>query len=264
MSSARSLLLAVLLVSACASTQADTAGPVRTVAVQPSELGLAEAAALQLCLRGKGFDPPPPRPFVGGVANVPRPVPDGGYDRWVDPDPTDAYRETLPPDRQQVFDRAMNDATGPQAEVTMPSGRAMQAPERGCVADARRAVHGSVRNWLTLAYLPQELNATAADLHEHLAETDARYRSCMHDRGQRVEFPQDPITLAERLPKAERAVLADADRACQRQTQVVERYLDALGGESRQWAQANADVLTAAANTTRESLARARAVLERA
>lgn len=265
MSSVRSLILAALLVSACSPGQADAAGPLRTIAVQPAELGLAEAAVLRDCLRGKGFDPPDPRPFIGGVMNVPRPVPEGGYDRWVDQDPTDAYRSTLPPDRQQEFDRAVVDVTGPEAEVVTPSGRAVQAPERGCVADARRAVYGSVRAWLTLVYVPQELNATAAELYHRgpVAEAITRYRACMNELGQPIEYPQDSMGLAERLPKQDRSRLAAADQACQERTQVVEHYLDALVSESGEWAEANADVLVDAAATTRDSVQRARAVLER-
>lgn len=253
----------------------------RQMAVQPRELGRAEALAVQNCLRGQGYDAPLPRATYGSVANLPLALDDtAAHDGYADaldrtppggdPDVLHAYQTTLPVAEQTVFAQRLNDEQAPQTAFTTPNGWHLTASESGCVAEARTAVYGSVQASLLLLYLPQDLNATATAVgsEESVAAANDRYRTCMTGRGHPVSFPQEAVALAQQAvrpgvaePSPQELAIAVADAECQRSSAIVPVILDSLERIAAPWIAANAELVESAGAVVTASLPRATAIL---
>ncbi len=253
----------------------------RQMAIQPRELGRAEALAVRNCMRRHGYDVPLPRATSGSVGNLPLPLDDAaaqdGYaealDRSTpggDPDALHGYQSTLPVAEQAVFARRLDDPAAPRAAFTTPNGWRVRASEGGCVAEARTAVYGSVKAWLLLFYLPQDLNAAGAhtSFDQSVMAANGRYRSCMTGRGHPVSFPQEAVALAQHTvhpgvaePSLEELVIATADAECQQSSAIVAVTLDSLERIAAQWITANAELVEHAGTIVTGSLPRAIAIL---
>lgn len=253
----------------------------RQMAVQPRELGRAEALAVRNCMRHHGYDVPLPRATSGSVGNLPLALGAAaalnGYaealDRSTpggDPDALHGYQSTLPAAEQAVFARRLDDPAAPRAAFTTPNGWHVTASEGGCAAEARTAVYGSVETWLLLFYLPQDLNNAAANTYsdKFVIVANGRYRSCMTDRGRQVSFPQEAVALAQHAvhpgvaePSPEELVIATADAECQRSSAVVAVTLDSLERIAAPWIAVNAELVERAGAVVAGSLPRAMAIL---
>ncbi len=290
------LLLAMLLttatVTACAEPADDPPAPapaalaaLHTIAVQPIELGVAEAHAIQRCLRSKGFDAPLPSPVVGSVANLPLPAEEQqaarhGYGdaitRGTDPteDPLDRYALALSPVQRDRFDRVIDDLTATPVRFTTPGGWAVGAATLGCAAEARAAVYGSVENWLIAYYLPQDLNDDAANVYTHPSVNAAAvtYHQCMTERGYPFHYPQDAFQHAQQTivditvdlttqPSPQEIRIATADAQCQKTSGLLRTIQLVLEHDAREWIVQNQSLVLRAAIIVEQARDNARAIL---
>lgn len=290
------ILLAILLttatVTACAESADDLPEPapaalaaLHTIAVQPIELGVAEAHEIQWCLRSKGFNAPLPNPVVGSVANLPLPAEEQqaarhGYGdaitRGTDPteDPLDRYAQALSPVQRDRFDRVIDDLTAPRVRFTTPGGWAVGAAIFGCAAEARTAVYGSVENWLIAYYLPQDLNDDAANVYTHPSVNAAAvtYHQCMTERGYPFHYPQHAFHHAQQTsvettvdlttqPSPQEIRIATADARCQKTSGLLSTIHLALEHDAREWIVHNQSLVLRAAIIIERARGNARAIL---
>jgi hypothetical protein len=286
------MLLTTAMVTACAESVDDPPVPtpaalaaLRTIAVQPIELGMAEAHAIQRCLRSKGFDAPLPSPVVGSIATLPLPAEEQqaarhGYGdaitRGTDPteDPLDRYARTLPAIQRNRFDRVIDDLTAPRVQFITPDGWAVGAATLGCAAKARAAVYGSVENWLIAYYLPQDLNDDAANVYTHPPVNAAAvtYHQCMTERGYSFRYPQDAFQHAQRTsvkitvdltvqPSPQEIHIATADAQCQKASGLLRIIQLALERDTREWIVQNQSLVLRAAIIVEQARDNARAIL---
>jgi hypothetical protein len=257
----------------------------RTIAVQPIELGVAEARTIQRCLRSKGFDAPLPSPVVGSVANLPLPVEEQqaarrGYGdaitRGTDPteDPLDRYARALSPIQRDRFNRVIDDHTAPRVRFTTPGGWAVGAATLGCAGEARAAVYGSVENWLIAYYLPQDLNDDAANVYTHpsVNAATAIYHECMTKRGYPFHYPQDAFQHAQQTsvettgnleiqPSPQEIRIATADAQCQKASDLPHTIQLILEHDAREWLVQNQSLVLRAAIIIEQARDNARTIL---
>lgn len=262
------------------AVDAATRAAFHTLVVQPAELGLAEAVAIRSCLRAAGYAPPRPRAFSGSSPNLPAPVPVDaarvGFGDTVDrlppgaPDVLSAYAAGLAPGDRERFAAVLDDGAASRASFTTPAGWTATASTRGCVAQARTAVYGSVDAALLAALLPQDTNEQAADVDldpRATAVTEA-YRRCMSGRGLVVRLPQDAAAsvrdgsgAAPREPTPAEVTVAVADAACRDAADLMDTYVDVLADAAAPWIAANAPLVREAEDVLTRAVPRAEAIL---
>ena len=274
-------VLVALLAGACGAPppvpDSATQAAFREVAVQPAELGDAEAVALQRCLRDRGFPVPLPRALNGSAPNLPAALGQvdrdgygGAVDRSGGDDVVDRFARALSPSDRERFAAAVADPSVATVRYATPRGWEVTAPTGGCVATARTEVYGSVQAWLATTALPQDLNAEAATVYAdpRTARAQDAYRSCMAGHGWPVEFPQDAVALAQRSvvpgepgPGPVERELARTDAGCRTQSELLPVYLDVLADLGAEWIARNAEAVRDAGAVVVDSTVRARAIL---
>lgn len=286
------MLLTAVTVTACAEPADNyptptpaTLAALHTIAVQPIELGVAEAHAIQRCLGSKKFDAPLPSPVVGSVANLPLPTEEQqaarhGYGhaitRGTDPaeDPLDRYVRALSPVQRDRFDRVIDDITAPRVRFTTPGGWAVSAATLGCAAEARAAVYGSVENWLIAYYLPQDLNDDAANVYTHPSVSAAAitYHQCMTKRGYPFHYPQHAFQHAQQAsveitvdlatqPSPQEIRIATADAECQKASGLLRTIQLVLERNAREWIVQNQSLVLRAAIIVEQARDNAQTIL---
>jgi len=144
----------------------------------------------------------------------------------------------------------------------------VSASTRGCFAQGRSRVYGSVENALHLEYAWQGilLFQTRAWSDRSVQQAAAAYSACMAGHGFRVNFPQDAVRLAQErfgsrpvMSAASRAEITQAlaDARCQRDTQLVDIYETTLVQRAAGWINARRAELVRLAALQQESLLRA-------
>lgn len=140
--------------------------------------------------------------------------------------PIGAYLATLPPDQEATWEEAY-DSQAPEDEVTVVQGEVVAgASGKGCLAEGRAKVYGSIENFLWLSYLPSEVVGIGSDVVNSRPAREAfgRYGDCMQDAGYDVNNLNDAQDLArERFgqraqtaaPTPEEVAMAVTDAGCQ-------------------------------------------------
>jgi hypothetical protein len=176
-----------------------------------------------------------------------------GYGDEINRDPQqrqgdleEAYRAALAPADRARYDK-LKGTSGPQVEVVLPGGIVVSAAASGCVAEARERIYGSVKNFLTVFYLPQ---GALTDLRNVEKETEvkealARYEGCMKAAGYSVGFPQAARELAESYyrgrpsphnrPAARELQIATSDGRCRSSSGLSQAYAKAAERRAARW-----------------------------
>jgi len=258
----------------------------RSIVTQPMILAAAESNAAVRCLRNMGFDSPPPDTPLGSTANIPVFIEEStarymGYGEHISPrNPADQpaierYEDSLPPDQKVVFGKILDDWDGAEPDqFVTPNGWVIKAAREGCVAKARSETYGSIRNWLLLHGLPQDLNLTASDAYDDLRVRAALdvYASCMKDKDYHLSYPDEARQLAQehaessirgdeavrREPSPDEIAIAIADAQCQRASAIRDIYMHAFEEGAASWLSANADLVREAAGILNDAVDRAR------
>ncbi|MEV6302854.1 hypothetical protein AB0M02_25800 [Actinoplanes sp. NPDC051861] len=264
------LLIGTLVACGDRPSPDEVRAALRVIAAQPGELGRAEAAATLSCLRAKGFDPPPPMAESGAVQNLPVPVDEraaraAGYGDAI---PRGALADGRKMQRYAESTPGVDQALGgpdaaPVARLVTPNGWEFTSPRTGCVAEGRAAVYGSVGNWLTAFYLPQDLNQTAADVYldDGVATASAAYQSCMAGEGYHMRIPQEASETARGWaaagdsPAAREIALATADARCRSRTGIAGIWYAEFERRAAPWLTRNANRVIGAAAVVREATA---------
>lgn len=123
---------------------------------------------------------------------------------------------------------------GRVVRVPLPDRYVAQAPRRGCLAQRRRSVYGSVRNFLLLWYGPQVIRLRLLDeLGPALREPEVQraaeaYAACMREAGYRTRSPRASWLHARQEYGTDRGVTRDErrmavwDARCQRRSAIYE------------------------------------------
>jgi len=287
-----------LAVTACGAAAEPVRPAVKAAIVSLAEgsadLEWAEAKATAECMAGAGFRYPPYEVFqpspgatgrFGGFQSqlTVEEAQAHGYEGRItmkgearlDPSAAlNAYVSTLTEADRARYWQLLNGQDSPTVSLRLPDGAEVAASSRGCVAQARKEVYGSVLNYLRLFYFPQQVNQFGEQAESDPAVRRAleRYASCMRGAGYDVGSPADATRLAQerfgstRAPgspptDAERA-MGVADARCQAASSV-HRALDAaLISAASAWLNQHEGEILALADIRRRAMVRAKRILE--
>lgn len=205
----------------------------------PAILGWAEEAAVAACVRRRGlpYDVGPYVPDIRApVTLAGRPLSVRYARRFGYGSSAAVARGVKQGTRGESLGaemrRALEPAGAPRVRVRLPGGYVASAARHGCIAEARRTVYGSVRDFLLVTYGPQIVRLRLlAHLEEALQtprvrQAAADYAACMARAGYRIRTPRAASRIGARrfggdpdVSPAERR-LAVADATCQEHSQV--------------------------------------------
>jgi hypothetical protein len=137
-------------------------------------------------------------------------------------------------------------------------GYLVKASTQGCLASAREAVAGSLKNYVLLTYVPQQPRTYIPQAWEQPQAHRAlmRYKACLHSAGVSVkgfDGPDDLVALGSsaqyregetQVPSSEERGLAVIDSRCRAQTHLYDQYRDAFVAAAAKWLVANRNVAT--------------------
>ncbi|MFJ8793492.1 hypothetical protein [Streptomyces sp. NPDC102462] len=173
----------------------------------PASQHLLETAVSRLvrrCLDAHGFDvpdgdpPPLPAPEDEAAAIDLPGRRDHGYGLGADRDGSpprqaqERYYERLPSREQQRYDIALFGQKADRVTLGVGGRQTVGMPGKGCEADGRRAVAGSLALWARIVYIPDQYDNRLA---EQVAQAPtyraalAAWRRCMASRGYRYDTP---------------------------------------------------------------------------
>ncbi|GAA1415452.1 hypothetical protein ACFQZ4_25785 [Catellatospora coxensis] len=116
-------------------------------------------------------------------------------------DPNTRYLHSLPKERWREYDTAYHGTEQDRITVTLANGMTASMASKGCLAEARTKLFGSLPDWLRLDTSWRNIDAEIAPT----VLKDARYlkalagwRACMAGRGQQVA---EPMALREQVSR---------------------------------------------------------------
>jgi len=270
----------------------------RLLMYQPPDLELAEHRLIQRCMREQGFQypakVPEPGDSTGSLLEIPpRLTADKarteGYGERITRgtgagpatadtadrvNPLERYLDSLSPDDQARFRRALDDPDSAKVDVRLPGGARMGASSRGCRAQARLQTYGSVQNYLTIRYLPQAAQSQVGKVESdrELQQALQRYVRCLSDRGYHADSPTAAAALAEGYygtgdtpaARQQEIALAVHDATCQEQSRFYDEYQAAVNRVAAKWISENEAAVLAAAGVQRAALDNAKKILREA
>lgn len=279
-----------------ASPQARDA--ILALSVPPSELQIAAGKVIKRCMKDKGFEYQPsqeaPSPLGSGdnLSGVLGILDEQDADRFgygaLVTNPGDSSRATnsigtpQSPDYTKALTGFPMDISSGSANGTPPKGAMVEVQidgasystlGGGCVGEAWKRIYGSPEDYLRLGYLPQGISRFARDIQDDSAVEEAweRYGTCMSGVGYAdVHNLRDSQTIAKKrftraldeVPSADERAMAVADARCQRSSGAVSSLNDAMLRAGSEWLNEHEADLLAVAEVQRESLRRAKEVIE--
>jgi hypothetical protein len=129
----------------------------------------------------------------------------GDVSRQGDGAPQDVnakYIQTLSPERQRGYQRALFGQDERSIEVELPGGGVLATNEDGCLSEARIQLYGDLSTWLYLDHIANNLRSEAASRTRADERYDAvhdEWRSCMEDRGFEYRTPGDAMAAAAEM-----------------------------------------------------------------
>jgi hypothetical protein len=248
----------------------------------PPELIRAQELVTARCMRRRGFQYPLPSraPKTKGrvtLAGEPLAIPvarrEGyGFSRGPQSDQT-RFLRNLAPGRRAAARASLEPPGSPMTRVVINSFRATAA-RRGCVAEGRKRVYGSVRGFLLLWYGPQvarnavEKYFTPAIRTPEVEDAASSYSRCMSAAGFETPTPRAAWRLARqrfghgstRVTSKERQ-MATADARCQKSSMIYETISRAMALAGRKVLAGYADRFETMRALMRSSISRAASIL---
>ena len=226
----------------------DARSALLSLSTMPSDLTVAHNLARRSCMQTAGFEVPydstvggRPRAALIGIDGLFASEKDArsyGYNTTVSAEGIeDTYRNSLSAERQAAYDEASFGDPEKFESIMLSNGAESSRGTEGCVAEADRAVYGSVRNALDVMEFINEANAQTAQFYDD-AESAVRsgmddYESCMAEAGVTVDGLNASSIAEERFgayrsssetPNAEEQALAVTDYTCQQEA----KFADSL------------------------------------
>lgn len=200
-------------------------------------IGRTEGQLIAQCMRRNGYayEVPAPDPEPGPATITADALGGNG------PATYGVFPHGAPPNNPGVepasFRDALDGAATEAASLTLPDGSTVGYETGGCLGEARTRLFGSVRAYVTSAYLPPTVrDEFAAFLTTDPAYTVARqaWQSCMAQRHWTFQTPAEAIASLEtaQLDAAalnrRQAAIAGADRDCDLRSHLRDRRRQAL------------------------------------
>ncbi|MEU6800024.1 hypothetical protein [Streptomyces neyagawaensis] len=91
--------------------------------------------------------------------------------------PNDAYLAGLPKKKADAYMETLRGGATDFREMRFGGGRNITFSARGCEAESRASLYGSLDDWVSIAYFPQNLNSELSSR----VEKSPKYRSAMND-----------------------------------------------------------------------------------
>jgi len=179
----------------------------------------------------------------------------------------DAYVRSLTPQDAAAYAMALDGPVNTMAPIILPSGRRLSYETRGCLAEARAEIFGSVRDALLDALLPGDVqNSFFATLgrddgYRHAVDL---WRGCMRRAGHPAKTPAAVIGALKQLLAggtppaviaAREQAAAAADMSCDARSRLRALQRRLLVAYSRRLPAAVRDALAAVADRRRTALA---------
>jgi hypothetical protein len=181
------------------------------------------------------------------------------------------YLAGLTANQQATFTSAEH-GDGREVTITTPDGVVASAAADGCIADARKAVYGSVEDFLRLQYQPQAVYSLVSGV-ENTPEVQAaaqEYSQLMAQSGYDLANPAEARVLARQNfgsrgmndpASDEERAMAVADAKAQKASQVYEVLAEAAVAKAADWLVRNEALLVELAEIQAASLERAGAII---
>lgn len=250
---------------------------------RPPILSWASETITARCMRRKGFaypSPPARRRRTQPLTLAGRPLAidsarKDGYGFFeAAASPRERFLSKLPSNLRQAVRTALEPRGYSRISINLYGEYRVSAARHGCIADGRRAVYGSVRNFLILWYGPQVIRAQIQPYFREAARTAnvriaaSSYASCMRTAGFRAATPRDAWETASarfghdgaKVSLAERN-MAMADARCQARSRIFETMSHSLEESARAILQQRAGQLEMMTEVQRSSVFRASAVV---
>lgn len=243
---------------------------VKRMLVKAPVLSWAEQELTGRCMRKNGFayevDAPPGTsedmetlPSLGGFG-TPLTVETArdGYPEVNAADPV--TKDAEPGGTRRGFDRTLDDEHARQVHIEIP-GLAVGASTRGCVAEARRRLYGSVRNYLMVEYLAQgvrQFGSRALD-DPAVRRSLETYETCMRGRGYAAANPGQARRIATRRSEgaAAEVQMAISDARCQEEAGVYAALDAAVWRAAAPWLETTKAAFTSTAEVRSRAMGEA-------
>lgn len=182
--------------------------------------------------------------------------------------PVDVFAQSLPPDARERYYQALRGDGPHDVRVTLPDGFEVGASSMGCVGSARRQIYGSVKNYLTIVYLPELAQRHILEVVDDptVHNSFQVYARCMIGHDYQVGTPQDAVELARsyypagrrNVAKSAEIVLATVDAQCRQSAGLQEAYQSAGDRVATRWIARNQSAIASAHEALKETLTRLR------
>lgn len=254
---------------------------------QPVDLSIAHRMAVRSCMEAKGFDIPYNSGGSGerraalisieGMFATEAAARRTGYSTTIAPggDLVQSYVSSLPPKQQETFRRAKTGSGENLETITLSGGVVVSRSTEGCVAEADRAVYGSVRNALQVNEFINEVNAQSSDFVDSaLRDLDSRldsYVQCMNKRGVNVtgfnagEIAEDRFgkyRQAHEPPNREEQQLAANDYRCQNEAGFSKALNQTFIDNASAWILSNEDYILGVRELMDKAMDRAKRIID--
>ncbi|MGV8885516.1 MAG: hypothetical protein ACOH1T_08005 [Microbacteriaceae bacterium] len=289
------LLVAGLALSGC-STPEDVSDESREavtglISSQP-ELSVAHSIALGKCLEAEGFDRPVDLTSSGagstnllglGLFDSEQQAKTSGYASSVqtldgeDDTPLGRWLKSLSNEKIRRYEIALSgDESSSETYVIPGSEVQVSRASQGCIAEADRAVYGSVKASMEIQEFPNEVFTVVQQQNilseETITELMTDYASCMKSSGYEVESLGATKTLAQKRfgesrpesepPGPDEAALAVADYRCQVDSEIAAKSEELFYEHSASWVVNNEARILQFYESQRESLDRANEIIQ--
>lgn len=182
-----------------------------------------------------------------------------------------AYAKSLSPGVRSRFWGALDDSSGPSISIRLSDGTSVSAAARGCVAEAREAVYGSVVDALRLQEFANEIRALhVAYWRDPVVKTaTGAYLGCLAALGYRFTDPDAFLNHAQALfgasesrpvTRAERR-MAVAEARCSASSGVYDAIDRVVWAGVSRWVAVNVERVLYLEKVRRLAIQRARALL---
>jgi hypothetical protein len=285
---------ALTVLASCAAPQVEVPPDVRaaiaSLSVLPSDLYIAHGIITTDCLNDAGFDVPfdasasltnVTRHVAVGVVGVfpsEQSAHDYGYNTTFAEEgytSMDSFQAALPESDRVAFDEAMWGPEGSPAEtLTMDNGMEFGKSTVGCVAEADKAVYGSVRGAMELELFT---NDVSTQTNNHRGDFDATlqalmpsYEECMAEAGHQLEGLNAPEVAESKFgryrpsgaaPSQDEQEMAVADFRCQEAVDLATALNTVFVDKASVWLVENEDRILQLRESLQGSLDRAQDVI---
>ncbi|MBW3084478.1 hypothetical protein KEM60_00666 [Austwickia sp. TVS 96-490-7B] len=254
-----------------------------SISTIPSELAQAEQRVTADCLRDHGFSAVESFEVPGGdsanlagivgLRDVEVARTEGYAEIAVRHDAAPATTGESPTD--SAYETAFAGRPGHDVTIELSGGTTIGAADEGCLAEGRKKIYGSVKTYLWITNISQDIRTAVGDIRTspRMMAANVSYLTCMTHKGVSTTGLSNTLDIAREKfassraahepPGAEEISMAIADAECQQSAELAKVANEAIVHQGAQWIQDHEKQILDIAAARKEALARAKSTLNR-